>query len=81
MEKQKWSELGVTNDEGNCIGTLGDIVANSPEMFDTATIENGKIESWPQYFLTGYDEEPDWDTPRCEVDWTGFEDAIQTARG
>ena len=68
----KWTDLVVTDIDGDSSGTLGEMLNDEPEQLETATIINGQIDSWPDYFLSLPDEKPDWDTPHGEVDWTGF---------
>lgn len=68
----KWNELIVTDRDGNNLGSLGEIVTNSPQMLKHATFDGSAL-TWPDYFLSVDGEEPDWDTPRAPVDWTGFE--------
>ncbi len=75
-----WKNLIVT-DEGFAIGTLGDTVADCPSMLGSAVVRDGKVQYWPGFFLSAPGEEPDWDTPRGPVDWTGFVDALFEARG
>jgi hypothetical protein len=74
-----YTELIVTDAEGCCAGTLGDIVENAPANLDTATVRNGKITEWPQFFLSAEGEEAGWDTPRVAVDWTGFVGRLASA--
>lgn len=69
----KWSQLVVTDTEGEQ-GTLGDLVTNSPELLRHAIISGGRIVEWQDHFLSAPGEDPDWDTPRCEVEWAGFEE-------
>jgi len=58
------------------LASLYDVVTTFPHMLASATIVDGKITEWPDYFLSFEDEEPDWDTPRSEVDWAGFEEEL-----
>ncbi len=67
-----WTELLVTDSDGITCGTLADMVRDAPANFDTATIEDGRIVSWPDWFISAPGEEPNWDTPRVDVDWGGF---------
>jgi hypothetical protein len=81
MEQINWTELVVTDSEGGCNDTLGDIVRASPANLDDATIEDGRISEWPGFFLSAPGEDPNWDTPRAEVDWTGFVDTLNAVCG
>ena len=76
-----WKNLIVTDTEGDAAGTLGEFIKIAPANLDTATIENGKIIAWPQFFLSAEGEEPDSDTPSDDVDWNGFVDALASIQG
>jgi hypothetical protein len=79
--KTRWQDLRVTDNQGvTAAESLGWFVENAPANLDNAVIEHGKISEWPDYLLSAEGEDPDWDTPHGEVDWTGFEDALNTAR-
>lgn len=71
-----WRKLIVTDSDGEEWGELGELVDNAPANLDSARIVDGAIESWDGFFLSAPGEDPDYDTPRAEVDWTGFEEAI-----
>ena len=78
-----WRDLGVTNGDGESCGTLGEVIDRrdssiGPEHLDLGP--DGSINSWPQHLIAAPDEEPDWDTPRVPVDWSGFKDALTRAR-
>lgn len=80
-ETVSWKNLMVTDAEGDDWGTLGDMVRSAPANLDGAQIgEDGGIDSWPGFFLSAEGETADWDTPRAEVDWTGFAEIIGEAR-
>jgi hypothetical protein len=79
--KTNWNELRVSDAEGDSWGKLGALVADAPANLDSATITNGEITEWPGFFLSVDGEDPNWDTPACEIDWTGFTTALKTARG
>lgn len=74
-----WRELIVTNTEGEQTA-LGDALEKTPQLLDSASIENGELQLWGQHYLSAPGEEPEWDTPRVPVDWTGFEQALTNAR-
>lgn len=80
MEQTHWRDLVVTDTDGQT-GTLGDLVDHCPANLDNAKIDDGAIEAWEGFMLSAPGEEPDWDTPRGAVDWSGFADALNTARG
>ena len=75
-----WKNLIVTDSYGGGYGTLGDVMSVSPESLDSATIDDGAVVSWDGFFLSAPDEEPDYDTPRCKVDWAGFQEALDSLR-
>lgn len=72
MSATKWQDLVVSN-EGGVWGTLGELVNTDPERVGNAKVENGRIVEWSGFFLSAPGEEPDWNTPKGEVDWAGFE--------
>ena len=72
----KWSELIVTDSDGNTGDTLGSMVELCSANLDTAVLNNGRIVEWPGFILSAPGEEPDWDTPRGPVDWDGFMEAL-----
>ena len=76
-----WRNLIVTDSYGDGYGTLGDVMRVSPETLDSATIDDDAVVSWDGFFLSSPGEEPDYDTPRCEVDWSGFQEAYDRAVG
>ena len=76
-----WRQLQVTDGDGDSFGDLGTLVETAPANLDSATIEDGKIVSWDGFFMAAPDEDPDWDTPRVEVDWTGFQETWDVACG
>ena len=69
--KTKWQELLVTDRDGDPVGALGDVVSNCPANLDSATLAEGRITEWPDYFIAA---------PGA-VDWTGFEPALNRVRG
>lgn len=77
-----WRELVVTdgNWPDDTPDTLDNVVANNVHYLRRATIRDGRIDDWQGYYISAPDETPDWDTPKCEVDWAGFEDAVRIAR-
>ena len=75
----KWTELRVVDIDGLDQGSLDEVVAN-PEtrwMLDHATIVNGQIESWDYFWMCAPDEDLDHNTPRCDVDWSGFDEIVR----
>jgi len=77
----KWTDLIVMDSDGEYRGMLGNIADcrddETIEWLATITLSaSGGIDSWPDYFVSAPGEEYDWDTPRGEVDWAGFAEAI-----
>lgn len=70
-----WRELIVTDVEGNT-DTLGALVDRNDSLLNHATITDGRITEADGAFLSAPGEDADWDTPRVEVDWTGFVEAL-----
>ena len=75
-----WTDLVVTDSDGDVAGTLGEMVRTCPANLDTASIVFGEtgnpntevdsqIQEWPGFSLSSPD-----------VDWSGFGDAIRIAR-
>ncbi len=74
-----WRDLRVYGIDG-FLGFLGELVDVASASLDYCELSiDGNIESWPQHFIAASDEEPDWDTPRVAVDWTGFVEALSGA--
>jgi hypothetical protein len=80
ISKMDWKNLIVTDSDGCEYGPLGEMLNIAPANLDTATIEDGAISAWSGFFLSAPDEDPDYDTPRCEVDWSGFQEAFYSLR-
>lgn len=76
-----WRNLNVYDSDGDYWGDLGSLVESAPANLDNADIVDRKIESWPGFFIASPDEEPDWDTPRSNVDWEDFEERLNQYRG
>jgi hypothetical protein len=77
----RWQDLIVTN-EGDEMGPLGQMLEIEPANLDGAKLgDDGSIREWMQYYIAAPGEQPDWDTPRGEVDWTGFAEALAAVRG
>ncbi|MEJ2023418.1 MAG: hypothetical protein P8Y00_00070 [Deltaproteobacteria bacterium] len=66
----------MTDSDGAEYGLLGEMLDRTPAHLDTVTVEDGAIASWGGFFLSAPDEDPDYDTPRCVVDWAGFQEAL-----
>ena len=79
--KNSWTELIVTDSDGNDWGLLSDIVKSAPANLDNAKIEGGRIIEWDGFFLSGEEEDADWDTPRTSVNWDGFSEELGQVRG
>ena len=75
-----WRKLIVST--GNAAeGTeLGIVTDTDDSSLLYVQVENGRIVSWPQFYISAPGEDPDWNTPSVPVDWTGFGQAVQTVR-
>jgi len=69
--KTLWKDLIVYDDECRELGTLGEITQDHPEM---VSVFNHPLDGWPGHFIAAEGEEPDWNTPKGEVDWEGFDE-------
>ena len=76
-----WTDLLVTDSDGEQWGTLGSIVESAPANLDNAEIDGGRIAAWDGFLLSAEGEEPDWDTPRTTVNWDGFREKFSAAGG
>ena len=75
-----WTELIVTNEQV-IQGTLGAMVDDADDHLSRIVLnDDGAIDEWDQFFISADGEDPDYDTPRGPVDWTGFADALASAR-
>ena len=72
-----WRDLIVTDAEGDTAGTLGWFVDHAPANLDNAVIEGGVLKIWDGYFISAEGEDPNFDTPKVPVDWSGFQTAIE----
>jgi len=76
-EAINWRDLVVFDTEGSIGETLGSMVRGCPANLDNAVLnEDGSIAEWAQFLVAAEGEEPDYDTPRCDVDWSGFAEAL-----
>jgi len=73
-----WKELMVTDAEGNTARLINslDVVAKSYPI-----VRDGALVELVGYLLHAPTEEPEWDTPRVNVDWGGFTEAMKEAQG
>lgn len=77
-DQMSWRALAVYSADGY-LGQLGDLVDNATADLDTCEITaEGQI-MWPDHMIAAPGEDPDWDTPRVSVDWTGFDEALDVA--
>ena len=58
-------------------GEPGDIEDTLDAIKYLKLAPDGSLASWDQHFVFADDEEPDWDTPAGETDWSGFREAIE----
>ncbi len=81
QEAVNWRNLGVTNNDGESLGTLGEVLDNASDaaITEIELNDDGSIDTWADHMIAAPDEEPDWDTPRVPVDWTGFALALADA--
>ena len=78
MEKLHWTNLRVTDSDGDDIGALGDCINDGTVSTEYIMLrDDGSLDSWPDYFISAPGEEPEWDTPHVPVDWTGFANAVK----
>lgn len=81
MTAVNWRRLEVYEADGY-LGHLGELVEDAPANLDTCELaQGGSIDTWPNHMVAAPGEEHGWDTPRVAVDWTGFREALQAARG
>jgi hypothetical protein len=40
---------------------------------------DGRIDTWHQCFIAAPGEDPDWDTPHRQVDWSGFTETLKVS--
>jgi hypothetical protein len=83
-----YRELLLIDAQGNGETTIGDaidraIASHEIGEFDGQLLtvaSDGSVESWDGYFVAAPGENPDWDTPRLMVDWSGFAEAVSEIR-
>ena len=82
MTTVNWRDLRVTDNQGvTAAESLGHFVDHAPANLDNAIIEDGKITEWPDFSLSAEGEDPEWDTPLVDVDWSGFAEALAKYSG
>lgn len=77
-----WRKLRVYNagDSENKSDSLKDFLDAADDAKHLPVVAaDGSISEWDQFFVAAKGEDPDWDTPKGPVDWTGFADAVQKA--
>jgi len=83
MSTINWRQLTATYAGGESCN-LGELLDNACRGRDTiggiVLDETGKIIEWQEVFVSADGEDPDCDTPRCPVDWTGLTEAVANAR-
>ena len=75
-----WRELIVSTGDAVEGTELGIVTDTDDSSLLSAQVENGRIVSWPQLYISAPGEDPDWNTPNVPIDWTGFDQAVQTVR-
>jgi len=83
-----YRELRLIDAQGNGETTIGRAIdqafaSDEVNEFDSQLLtdsSDGSVESWAGYFVAAPGEEPGWDTPRCNVDWNGFTEAVSAVR-
>lgn len=80
MARINWRNLDISDGERS-LGTLGEVLDNASDsqIKHIRLSPSGEVESWADRYLSTPDEAPGWDTPRGEVDWTGFRDVLAEA--
>ncbi len=65
-----WKELFVTTEDNSNIP-----IETAIETLDISGMvldEYSGIIEWNKHFIHRENETPDWDTPRCRIDWSGL---------
>ena len=78
-----WRDLNATNGPGSTVklGEYLDAAARGEcEIGDITLNDYGSIIEWAGVMISADGEDPDWNTPRATVDWTGFVDAVNAVR-
>lgn len=73
-----WKDLIVTDLDGYQY-RLDRLIEFHDFSLTKIELKDGKISSWSQYLISAPEETPNWDTPKVEVDWTGFKEALKEA--
>lgn len=76
METLNWKNLIVSTGDAEQGTELGSLVENDDTSLLAVTVENGRISTYPQNYLSAPGEEASWNTPGVQIDWTGFTDAL-----
>ena len=78
----RWQDLTAWGQEDERLGLLSDLLEARHDMLRHIETPPGSDPVWQNMYLnlTADDEEPSWDTPHGEVDWTGFADALNEVR-
>lgn len=76
-----WQKLIVSDMDGNTGNTLISLLHSAPANFDSVKLNaHGGIESWMGFFIHANEEIPDYNTPKQQVNWDGFIDALNSIR-
>jgi hypothetical protein len=81
--KINWKSLLLTVDSTTfSLGLLVEDAMNGRDTLGELTLTaDGAIREWPQVLVHAEGQEPAWDSLQSlDVDWTGFEAAVENAR-
>lgn len=73
-----YTDLLITDQDGNQSNLDAMMLNLDYSLRNIKLASDGSIAEWDGKFISAPDEEPNWDTPKVAVDWTGFEDRIKT---
>ena len=74
-----WSDLMISVG-GNCDRLTTALEGENQLVEHLELNPNESIKSWPGAFVHALGEEPSWDTPSADVDWSGFREAVEQCR-
>jgi hypothetical protein len=87
IEKMNYRDLRLIDADNNET-TIGEAIDRAISLRECSEFDEryltlaraGRVDSWDGYFIAAVGEDPDWDTPRCVVDWSGFAEAVAEIR-